>query len=392
MSPRVKHCCSIFPMDGQAAWNIDAHSMYPLHRAHAVVDVILSLLPPVDVVHLQEVTVGGQASKSSLEREPCPTDRALVAARGVNDLDPTSSVLDVLERGLRNSYRIADPADFREYQEPNLTDITFVHKSGRVQSESVQRTRFEDSAQRRELVVLRCNIVGIGPVTLVNTQMETEKAGKVSRRKQLRQLIKLLRQDARDGRVSILAGDTSLRTNEIPENDVAVNLSEEVRERSLDRSETMESSRGRKRKLSDAFIQSQADESKRFTWDMRKNDNLRKDFGPHPPRAPYDRVLLFGPQQRHPVCSSWTLLGQKRIKGDVFPSDHWGVLAAIRVPTGPASSLKDRAPEGAGRDQPPNESTAGNESLRNARQNWRRKMRRRRNQHSGQTASETNSA
>jgi len=99
---------------------------------------------------------------------------------------------------------------------------------------------------------------------------------------------------------------------------------------------------------------------KKFTWDVRKNDNL--DW-PHPykPSCRFDRVYLMNGQHgslKIPVPSSpvattddnfFELVGKIRLRscGNRFPSDHWGIWAEFLVDypekislTNPSKKLK----------------------------------------------------
>lgn len=74
-----------------------------------------------------------------------------------------------------------------------------------------------------------------------------------------------------------------------------------------------------------------------YTWDTSVNDNKSFPGAAYAPRARFDRVLTSGPPGLRPVTEHLSLVGTTRVRGGVFPSDHWGVCVDLLLPLPPLS-------------------------------------------------------
>lgn len=280
-----------------------------LTRARAATRIVLALEPSPDVVMLQEVTSvpGGEQG-------------------GVGP-----AMLDVF----RNKFVDAGFEMYTKSEDRMYFDVMFVKKDlfedGSVKSEC---TSFEGSAMGRAFVkvegVLKKGCLGWEEagfrkkVCFLTSHLESEKAGAVQRKVQFAKIIEMMRENAKEGTVTIFGGDTNLREGEISGAVVSKGAAEtKEREASADRPVD-------KCKISDAYVQSGSEPSKKFTWDMDANDNLKVDWE-FKPKSRYDRVFVFGPAKHFPVCHGWDLVGRTRLECGVFPSDHWGVVTDITI-------------------------------------------------------------
>ena len=67
-----------------------------------------------------------------------------------------------------------------------------------------------------------------------------------------------------------------------------------------------------------------------FTWDIERSPMARRGSFPHEPSRRLDRVLVRSPTWR---AAAMTLLGTEAVpdtKGEVFPSDHFGVRVVLQ--------------------------------------------------------------
>jgi endonuclease/exonuclease/phosphatase family metal-dependent hydrolase len=166
-----------------------------------------------------------------------------------------------------------------------------------------------------------------GKVCFVTSHLESERSGAEQRKAQLAAVVALMRRNAENGVATIFGGDTNLRETEVPAGMVAKTPEAEKREREGHGAAARE-----KAKLGDAFVQAGAPSEEKYTWDMLVNDNLDMSGLDFKPRSRYDRLFVFGPADVFPVCTGWKLIGKGRLECGVFCSDHWGIVADLRVP------------------------------------------------------------
>lgn len=69
-----------------------------------------------------------------------------------------------------------------------------------------------------------------------------------------------------------------------------------------------------------------------FTWDIERSPMARRGSFPDEPSRRLDRVLMRSPHWRP---TAMTLLGTEAVpdtKGEIFPSDHFGVRVVLCAP------------------------------------------------------------
>jgi endonuclease/exonuclease/phosphatase family metal-dependent hydrolase len=291
-------------------WNIDMGTDFPLVRVRHMLGTIKGQSPPVDVVMLQEVT--------SVEH-----------AQG----EVSSSHMTMIRDRLESTYDVH--VDQRWVEENSYYIVMCTRKGLFTATPPIQVTcrMFESSKMGRGYILVEGTSAKAGRLALITSHLESEGSGAAERKRQFSTIVDVIRQHALLGHVVVFGGDTNLREGEISSTVVAKKPIHEAKEREKERAK--DEVPGVQRKISDAFIQAGADESKKFTWDMKRNDNLKVDWE-FPPASRYDRVFLFGPFKRYPVCTNWDLLGKERLECGVFPSDHWGVLVDIQIPVLPS--------------------------------------------------------
>jgi endonuclease/exonuclease/phosphatase family metal-dependent hydrolase len=291
-------------------WNIDMSTDFPLVRVRHMIRTIKAQNPPVDVIMLQEVT--------SVEH-----------AEG----DLSSSHMTLIRDRLESTYDVH--VDQRWVDENSYYIVMCTRKGLFTKTPPIQITfhMFESSKMGRGYTVVEGTSAKAGRLAFITSHLESEGSGAAERKKQFSAIVDIIRQHALLNHVVVFGGDTNLREGEISSTVVAKKPIHEAKEREKERAK--DEVPDAKRKISDAFIQAGADESKKFTWDMKRNDNLKVDWE-FPPASRYDRVFLFGPSKRYPVCTKWDLLGKERLECKVFPSDHWGVLVDIQIPVLPS--------------------------------------------------------
>lgn len=285
---------------------------FAVSRSKAIVQIVRELQPPADLVMLQELT--------SVARDE----------EGGTGL----SQLEVFRKGLSAQYV---PLVHRDWElESNYFVAAFARKGFFTSPEKlkVEYNDFPKSRMGRGYMLIEGEVPSVGKLTFLTSHLESEVAGTEQRKSQFAEIVQIMRAKVENGKVVVFCGDTNLRESEISAAVVAKKEIQEEKERAnKDKPEE-------KRKLSDAFIQASGTAAQKYTWDMRRNDNLKDAEWEFPPRTRYDRVFLFGPRDRYPVCTKWQLLGEQRLPCGVFASDHWGVLADIDIPVVKDSAAK----------------------------------------------------
>jgi endonuclease/exonuclease/phosphatase family metal-dependent hydrolase len=291
-------------------WNVDMSTEHPLERARAMVSIIKSQHPPIDVIMLQEMT-------------------SVVHEEGA----AKNSHMSLFRERLEAAYHVHASEEW--VRERNYYAVIFTRKGLFTPGAPVQVTyhSFEGSIMERGYVLVDGLSASAGRLTFITSHLESETIGAVERKNQFAEIIRILRERADGDHVVIFGGDTNLREGEISSAVIAKKPVHELKERERERAKGDLPTA--QRKISDAYIQAGADEKKKFTWDMKRNDNLKVDWE-FRPASRYDRVFVFGPTARYPVCTNWDLVGRERLECSVFPSDHWGVLVDIQVPLLPS--------------------------------------------------------
>jgi len=84
-------------------------------------------------------------------------------------------------------------------------------------------------------------------------------------------------------------------------------------------------------KIKDSWIESGMAKDKKFTWDLKLNDN--KSFENNfKPTTRYDRIYFRSPDNKNLECVQFDLVGTKKIDAcKLFPSDHFGIFASYRL-------------------------------------------------------------
>jgi endonuclease/exonuclease/phosphatase family metal-dependent hydrolase len=299
-----------------SAWNIDMNTEPVIPRAQAAADEVLSLDPPADVFMLQELTSvlheyeNGLSSQVAVFRERMSKTHTLHISAEWATTKPYFCAIFT-----RNALFAANTA-------PSVTHVPH-----------------PGSNMHRGYVLVEGAIPRAGLVAFLTSHMESENPNKALRRAQLAQIATVMRDYGARGAIAIFGGDTNLREAEILGTLVAKKPADELAQRIREKAGNPLPTD--KRKISDAYAQAFPggdDHTHRYTWDMRKNDNLNTDWGEFPPQSRYDRIFLIGPTDRYPVCKKWQLVGKKRLppvqpgERNVFPSDHWGICADISMP------------------------------------------------------------
>jgi hypothetical protein len=296
-----------------------------LPRANAAIDLILAQTPPIDVLLLQELT--------SVSHPVSPSANSSAARH--------STQVAVFRDRLTPKYTLHlndDWAATIPYFPAIFTRNRFFAPSPPL---SVSHVLYPGSRMQRGYVLVDGVVPNAGRVAFLTSHMESESPNKEERRAQLNEIAAIMRGYAARGATAIFGGDSNLREAEILGSVVAKKPADERAQRMREAGGSPLSDD--KRKLSDAYVQAFPggdDYTHRFTWDMRKNDNLKPEggWGEHPPQSRFDRIFLIGPADRYPACTTWQLLGKERLPPiepgvkNVFPSDHWAVCADISIP------------------------------------------------------------
>jgi len=144
--------------------------------------------------------------------------------------------------------------------------------------------------------------------TIITTHLESLKENSLERKEQLQECFsKML--NKRENHCVIFGGDLNLREAELQELG------------------------GIPDKIKDSWIDSGMAKDRKFTWDLKLNDNLK--FGDNfKPTARYDRIYFRSPKNKILECYHFDFVGTERIDASVyklFPSDHFGVLSRYRL-------------------------------------------------------------
>lgn len=192
-------------------------------------------------------------------------------------------------------------------------------------------------------------------ISLITSHLESLKQSTVKRKLQLKHILDVQRGKANAGFVTIFAGDTNLRENEIPTLEI-----ETKKVAVAGRDESKSEPGGSKLKFQDAWALNGCSAENEFTWDMAENNNLSyfQELASKP-QTRYDRAFLMPPLQpmqfKFPLpvprflmslfqalefkfqltVPKFQLLGKTRLDCEKFVSDHWGLL--LEVTWGPVS-------------------------------------------------------
>ena len=189
----------------------------------------------------------------------------------------------------------------------------------------MQCHNFESSSMGRHLLQLPISYAGID-IELFTSHLESTKGGSKERMRQLKFVFDIVAQKCSDNPdISCLfGGDLNLRDNEV-------------------------SRIGLPQGMLDVWEAVGSPASKKFTWDLRVNDNLDWKF-PNRPSARFDRLFLMRglheglkvpefkdlgleEQDREDKDTRFELVGKVRLSkcGNRFPSDHWGIWAEFII-------------------------------------------------------------
>ena len=212
------------------------------------------------------------------------------------------------------------------YSVPNPTMGYFVailvHKTLVTIRGPMQCLNFTSSTMGRHLLQLPISYAGVN-IDLFTSHLESTRNCSSERMRQLKIVFDIMVLKCKENQDTscLFGGDLNLRDNEV--------LKVGIPQGMLDVWECVGSP-----------------SSKRFTWDIKENDNLNWPY-PNKPSARYDRLYLMSGQcgsLRIPECEDldfkelenglgrdarFELVGKARLSkcGNRFPSDHWGIWA-----------------------------------------------------------------
>jgi len=179
-------------------------------------------------------------------------------------------------------------------------------RKGRVYMDKHKVIDFSNSKMYRHVLEVQAHC---GTVTfdLLNTHLESTKDHADERKSQLKQCLEQTSRRADDTRTVILAGDLNMRDTELS------------------------SLGGLPNDVVDVWSACGARKEAQYTWDMMRNTNLDVNFGKFRPRCRFDRIYLRAPS-RSVTAKTFNLVGLQKITGtQLFPSDHWGLKAELKL-------------------------------------------------------------
>ncbi|KAK1868728.1 hypothetical protein I4F81_011211 [Pyropia yezoensis] len=363
-------------------WNVDMDTRSVRARTAAVVRALRALTPPPDVVALQEVSTADvyeegvssfEVLRSGLCGEKAGGGRSTGVAPPPGDAASAAAAAPPLRYQLAEDVwpppAEAPPPPYAAARPPPYFTLLLVREGAFARAPSsgaVTRTPFPASRMGRDLLTLTATVRVVGAdgdanagtdgdapansgdgnvggpvrrpplrvaVSTGHLESTTDPTATAERRSQLRTLAASLNAAATGGAAAVWGGDGNLRAADVPATLVRKALCEEE----TPPPKRYTSPDGGDVRLSDAFVQAGSPAAAAYTWDTSVNDNKSFPGAAYAPRARFDRVLTSGPPGLRPVTEHLSLVGTTRVRGGVFPSDHWGVCVDLLLPLPPLS-------------------------------------------------------
>lgn len=279
-----------------------------------------------DIVCLQELT---SVSYQRINLALCETNHT--ESKGTSEGEQSNRVSEnsspVLEKPSPSvSYVMHCPSEWHEnlpYFCAILTRQNLFRDSPKFDAD-----RFITSKMFRGYIRVYGTLLSKHDVSLITTHLESLPQSSQERKEQLLKLLEIHRECVSSGQITVIAGDTNLRENEVP-----ARLIEKTRSVDSDFRDGVEPKRKKMRtqpKFQDAWVLSGMNSHTKFTWDMAVNDNL-DGFNDFKPKARYDRAFILCPTGVTSTVPEFQLIGKKRLDCGKFISDHWGMLFTIAL-------------------------------------------------------------
>lgn len=304
------------------SWNIDMDSEPINPRIVALIRTIRHEAP--DVICLQELTTVSHQRIIQTLCKPCEVESKDSfkgdCSKGVSE-NP-SSASESTPPQVR--YVMHCPPEWSENL-PYFCGMLTRHDLFR-DSPTSDAERFITSKMFRGYLQVCGTLISKQDVSLITTHLESLPQSSQERKQQLAEILEIQQDCVANGQITIIAGDTNLRENEVP-----ARLIEKTLPAGKGSIKGTEPKRKRTRiqpKFQDAWVLNGMDSQTKFTWDMAVNDNL-DGFNDFKPKARYDRAFILCPSGVTPRVPEFRLLGKTRLDCEKFISDHWGILFSM---------------------------------------------------------------
>ena len=207
---------------------------------------------------------------------------------------------NVIQQELRTHYETLPACKHSQYYTAVLL------KKGSVLLDNYEVKPFHSSMMMRRLQIVHINVKGMD-FKLLNTHLESTAAHSVERIRQFKLCIEELASSTRELNV-IFAGDLNLGAKDLN----GLTLPNDV---------------------VDMWEATGSKPEKKYTWDMKYNDNKVMSRG-GTPRCRFDRVFFRSAENKQVSPSEFHLRGMERAKDcSRFPSDHWALLVKFNIKT-----------------------------------------------------------
>lgn len=207
---------------------------------------------------------------------------------------------DVIKNDLQVLYHTLPACTYSQY----FTAVLL--KKGTVLLDDHKVKPFHSSMMMRKLQIVHANVKGID-IKLMNTHLESTAAHSVERMRQFKICMEEIKNADRKCH-AIFGGDLNLGARD----QNGINLPPST----VDVWEALGSVA-----------------EKRYTWDVKYNDNKQMSGGGKP-RCRFDRVYFRSADSQQITPSEFHLRGIERIKDcSRFPSDHWAILCKFHIKT-----------------------------------------------------------
>ncbi|XP_071942489.1 tyrosyl-DNA phosphodiesterase 2-like [Antedon mediterranea] len=164
---------------------------------------------------------------------------------------------------------------------------------------------FENTTMMRALHKVKVKCAGI-EFLLLNSHLESTKDASGKRKRQFQMALQEMC-NSNDGTVALFGGDTNLRDSEV------------------------KSIGGLPGGIVDLWEMFGSPEESRYTWDVKRNNNLDWQFASKP-RIRFDRLFLKQAKQQQVHLQTFKLIGDQWISTvERFPSDHFGIYCEFKV-------------------------------------------------------------
>lgn len=224
----------------------------------------------------------------------------------INVLSPDVIVLqEVVDENLNVLKQLCSTKyDFTVHKLAPYYNIILVKKCAEISKKKHRVVDFQ-TGMGRYLLVQELAVKGI-PFSVLTTHLESCANSAALRKKQLQLCFDVIKESTSRSNV-IFSGDLNIREAEL------------------------KALGGLPSGVADAWEACGSESEKRFTWDLRLNDN--KSMGEAKPRARYDRMYFSLKDAGNIKCSNFDLVGTQRIKSNgLFPSDHFGMFVKFSLP------------------------------------------------------------